>query len=65
MKNYAREAGAITAAQFIGKHIKNTPWAHLDIAGPSWSDAGPLMAAQGGTGFGVYTLVNYLAGSGG
>lgn len=64
MKNYAREAGAITAAQFIGKHIKNTPWAHLDIAGPSWSDAGPLMASQGGTGFGVYTLVNYLAGSG-
>lgn len=63
MKNCPREAGAITAAQFIGKHIDKTPWAHLDIAGPSWSDSGPLMAATGGTGFGVYTLVNYLLSS--
>ena len=62
MKNCAREAGAITAAQFIGKHIDKTLWAHLDIAGTSWSEASPLMAAPGGTGFGVYALVNYVLG---
>jgi len=59
MKNYAPEAGAITAAQFIKKHINGTAWAHIDIAGPSYGES-PYMSAKGATGFGVYTLVNYI-----
>src|SRR5215510_9736502 len=34
MKNIGgRHAGAITAAQFLQRFIKDTPWAHLDVAG--------------------------------
>ena len=34
MKNIGgRNAGAITAAQFIGRFVRGTPWAHLDVAG--------------------------------
>ena len=36
--NYAGGAGSITAAQFLQRFIiKNTPWAHLDIAGMAFS----------------------------
>jgi leucyl aminopeptidase len=28
-----RNAGSITAAQFIGRFVKDTAWAHLDVAG--------------------------------
>ena len=40
MKNIGstRYGGSIHAAQFIQRFIKkNTPWAHLDIAGVSWT----------------------------
>ena len=34
MKNIGgRHGGAITAAQFLQRFIKDTPWAHLDVAG--------------------------------
>jgi len=34
MKNIGgRHAGAITGAQFVQRFIKDTPWAHLDVAG--------------------------------
>ena len=34
MKNIGgRYGGAITAAQFLQRFVKDTPWAHLDIAG--------------------------------
>ena len=34
------------------------PWAHLDIAGPAFNEAGPYgYTPKGGTGFGVRTLV--------
>ena len=37
-----------------------TPWAHLDIAGPSYNEAGPFgYTPKGGTGFGVRTLVGW------
>jgi len=40
MKNVGpREAGSITAAQFLKRFIKDgTPWAHLDCAGMAWSN---------------------------
>jgi leucyl aminopeptidase len=52
--------GSITAACFLQRFVKKTPWAHLDIAGKVWADkAGPLYPA-GGTGYGV-RLLNRLA----
>lgn len=48
--------GAITAALFLQEFVGNTPWAHLDIAGPAFSERDP----RGGTGFGVRTLVHYV-----
>ena len=38
MKNIGgRHGGAITAAQFLQRFIKDTPWAHLDVAGRRWT----------------------------
>lgn len=50
-----RPAGTITAGLFVGHFAKDTPWAHLDIAGMAF-DAGTGVGA-GATGFGVATLV--------
>ena len=51
-----REAGSITAAQFLERYVNNVPWAHLDIAGTAWNDKGLPTAAKGATGFGVKLL---------
>ena len=48
-------AGAVPARVRAAEGI---PWAHLDIAGPSFNDGGPFgYTPKGGTGFGVRTLV--------
>jgi leucyl aminopeptidase len=52
--------GAITAAKFLEQFVGETPWAHLDIAGPSWSDADSPTRDAGGTGCFVRTLVSLL-----
>ena len=59
MKNVGpREAGSITAAQFLKRFIKDgTPWAHLDIAGTSNSDSTKGYNPKGATGVPVRTLV--------
>ena len=63
MKNTGpRAGGSITAALFLKQFIKDTPWAHLDIAGPVWSDKPGGINNAGGTGFPVKTLVNWLLG---
>lgn len=54
-------AGTITAALFLKSFVGKTPWAHLDIAGPAFAEAPQAYAPKGGTGFGVRTLVEYLA----
>ena len=58
MKNITgtRGAGSITAAQFLKRFVGNTPWAHLDIAGVTWSKKGSHFSRPGGTGFGVKLL---------
>ena len=58
MKNVGgRDAGSITAAQFLQRFIKEgTPWAHLDIAGVTWSKKTAATVPKGGTGFGVRLL---------
>lgn len=56
-----REAQSIVAGLFLKEFAGDTPWAHLDIAGPAFSESGdgPLIR-KGATGFGVRTLVAYL-----
>lgn len=57
MKNIGgRDAGAITAAQFIRRFAGDTPWAHLDIAGVAWAEKDQGAAKSGPTGFGVRLL---------
>jgi leucyl aminopeptidase len=49
----------ITAARFLSNFVDpSLPWAHLDIAGPAWSQRIP--GQRGGTGFGVSTLSHLL-----
>jgi leucyl aminopeptidase len=61
MKNTGpRQGGAITAALFLKQFIKETPWAHLDIAGPVWADKESGINNAGATGFPVRTLVNWV-----
>jgi leucyl aminopeptidase len=55
-----RWGGAISAAHFLHAFAKETPWAHLDIAGPSHSSKERGYVAKGGTGFGLRTLVELV-----
>lgn len=61
MKNTGpRPGGSITAALFLKQFVKETPWAHLDIAGPVWTEKENGYNGSGATGFGVRTLVNWV-----
>ena len=61
MKNTGpRPGGAITAALFLKQFVKDTPWAHIDIAGPVWTDKENGYNSAGATGFPVRTLVNWV-----
>jgi leucyl aminopeptidase len=61
MKNTGpRAGGAITAALFLKQFVKETPWAHLDIAGPVWKEKENGYNNPGATGFPVRTLVNWV-----
>lgn len=55
----SRAGGALVAAAFLREFVGDgISWAHLDIAGPAWTDgAGSGYISSGGTGFGVRTLV--------
>jgi len=55
------QAGAIAGGWFLRRFVGQTPWVHLDIAGPAYAEreARPDTPA-GGTGFGVRMLVRYL-----
>jgi len=56
-----REAGSITAAQFLQRFVNKVPWAHLDIAGVTWSNKDAPTVPKGGTGFGVRLLDRFVA----
>lgn len=57
-----RDGGAITAAQFLRRFVRDdVPWCHLDIAGvASLKTASPL-APKGATGWGVAALNRLIA----
>jgi len=63
MKNISggRGAGSITAAQFLQRFVGKTPWAHLDIAGVTWSTTPSPVVPKGGTAFGVRLLDQLVA----
>ncbi len=63
MKNIGgRWAGSITAAQFLQRFVKDgVKWAHLDIAGVTWSAKDAPTVPKGGTGFGVRLLDRLVA----
>lgn len=58
MKNVGGEAGAITAALFLEEFVGDTTWAHIDIAGPMWTDTDSGWLQKGMTGFGTRLLID-------
>jgi leucyl aminopeptidase len=62
MKNVGpREAGSITAAQFLQRFVEDgVAWAHLDIAGMAWSDKASATYDKGATGYGVRLLDQFI-----
>ena len=64
MKNTGdgRNAGSIAAAQFLRRFVQeDVNWAHLDIAGVTWSKKDKPTVPKGGTGFGVRLLDSLVA----
>ena len=55
-----RWGGAIAAALFLSEFVGDTPWAHIDIAGPAYSRKADDYCGPGGTGFGVRLLCDLL-----
>jgi leucyl aminopeptidase len=57
MKNIGgRYGGAIIAAQFLQRFVKDTPWAHLDIAGTAMGSPPSEINQSWASGFGVRLL---------
>ena len=54
-----RFGGAITAGLFLKTFAKDTPWVHVDIAGPASLTSTRPSQPKGGTGFAVATIVEY------
>lgn len=65
--DWVRWGGGLFAGAFLREFVGDVPWAHLDIAGPSFNSGGPTGEwTPGGTGVAVATLVEaarQLAGS--
>ncbi len=55
-----RYGGAITAALFLAEFAGDTPWAHMDIAGPAFAEKVGDYWPKGATGVPVRTLVSYV-----
>jgi leucyl aminopeptidase len=62
MKNIGgRHGGAITAAQFLQRFIKDMPWAHLDIAGTAMASERSDVNSSWGSGWGVRLLDRFVS----
>lgn len=61
-------AGICAAAAFLREFVAEVdgtpiPWAHLDIAGPSFNETGPYgYTPKGATGYGVRTMLAFVEG---
>jgi leucyl aminopeptidase len=58
----ASYGGSITAGIFLEHFVGKTKWAHLDIAGPAWTDGPLAYTPRGGCGVMVRTLAEFLDG---
>jgi leucyl aminopeptidase len=57
-----REAGSITAAQFLQRFVEEgVKWAHLDIAGMVWASKPATLWDKGATGYGVRLLDRFVS----
>ena len=64
MKNTGgRHGGSITAAQFLQRFIKETPWAHLDVAGTAMGSPASDINQSWGSGWGVRLLNRLIVNS--
>ena len=54
-----RYGGAITAGKFL-EHFTDSPYIHLDIAGPSFNKTRDSYRGKGGSGIGVRLLYDFL-----
>ena len=62
MKNTGgRNAGSITAAQFLQRFVNKMPWAHLDIAGTGMNSPQTDINQSWGSGWGVRLLDQLVA----
>ncbi len=62
MKNIGgRNAGAITAAQFLQRFVNGVPWAHLDVAGTAMDSTRTAINQSWGSGWGVRLLNRLVA----
>jgi leucyl aminopeptidase len=62
MKNSGgRAASPIAGGMLLKQFAKQTPWAHIDIAGMSWADSDGPYKPKGATGYGVRLLVEFAA----
>ncbi len=57
-----RYGGPITAGWFLAEFVGDTPWVHIDVAGPAFSNEGGDHAPKGATGVPVRTLVRFVLG---
>jgi len=59
-----RQAATVTAGKFLEEFVpKDTPWAHLDIAGTAWEEKGMPYIPKGARGTGVRLILEYLMGA--
>ena len=64
MKNTGgRNGGSITAAQFVQRFVKETPWAHIDVAGTAMGSQSSDINQSWGSGWGVRLLNRLMADS--
>jgi leucyl aminopeptidase len=58
-----RGAGSVVAALFLSEFLGDRlgHWAHLDMSAPSWAEADDGDLSKGATGWGVRTLLRWLA----
>jgi leucyl aminopeptidase len=56
-----RNAGSITAAQFLQRFVNGVPWAHLDVAGTAMDSAKTPINQSWGSGWGVRLLNRLVA----
>jgi leucyl aminopeptidase len=55
-----RPAGSVTAGAFLSEFSEKYFWAHLDIAGTSWTDGKKQYLQKGASGVGVRLFIQFL-----